>query len=352
MNLRRSCACLAHFSASRSHLIAIATLPVACTGWFAAAAAGMVSTRKRSAAAADQQAVHATPKRVKAGSSSPAAGGSTPQARGLRGSPATAAGKQAGASVPRTGGSKVGAPDGLHMQPRRRSAIDRSWGRVRQLHLSRSTSTSPAPPPAGSRGAAFLAAAGIALPAADAPPKLSTKKESAVKARRPAAREEAAASKPAPASAPRRNPLLQQELPRKLQALLDMFGESLGQGGLAAGCGDRVGWVLVGAQLNPLCWRAFFWPLANPPAQVQPPHLPGPLLHCSAAGLQTVYEVMRKRGQRTTFQNMRQAVEEASGRRFLVRRACPATLENAARVGVLAVVGAHVAAIMCPTCVS
>lgn len=38
-----------------------------------------------------------------------------------------------------------------------------------------------------------------------------------------------------------------------------------------------------------------------------------------AAGLQTVHEVMRKRGQRTTFQNIRQAVEEASGRRFLVR---------------------------------
>ena len=28
---------------------------------------------------------------------------------------------------------------------------------------------------------------------------------------------------------------------------------------------------------------------------------------------------MRKRGQRTTYQHMRQAVEEASGRRFLVR---------------------------------
>jgi hypothetical protein len=27
---------------------------------------------------------------------------------------------------------------------------------------------------------------------------------------------------------------------------------------------------------------------------------------------------MRKRGQRTTYQHMRQAVEEASGRRFLV----------------------------------
>lgn len=35
--------------------------------------------------------------------------------------------------------------------------------------------------------------------------------------------------------------------------------------------------------------------------------------------MQTIYEVMRKRGQRTTYQNMRQAVEEASGRRFLVR---------------------------------
>lgn len=54
------------------------------------------------------------------------------------------------------------------------------------------------------------------------------------------------------------NPLLQQALPRQLSALLDMF-----------------------------------------------------------ASMQTIYEVMRKRGQRTTYQNMRQAVEEASGRRFL-----------------------------------
>ncbi|PRW58263.1 CDT1 chloroplastic [Chlorella sorokiniana] len=170
----------------------------------------VASTRKRTAAADDQPTAQPTLKRVKAGSSPAAAGSSTPQARGLHGSPATTSGKRAGASVPKT----------------------------------------------GSRGAAFLAAAGIALPTADAPPKLSTKKESAVKARRQAAQEEAAAAKPA---SPRRNPLLQQELPRKLQALLDMFG-----------------------------------------------------------GLQTVYEVMRKRGQRTTFQNMRQAVEEASGRRFLL----------------------------------
>ncbi len=61
-----------------------------------------------------------------------------------------------------------------------------------------------------------------AAPAADAPPKLSTKKESAAKARRVAAHEDAAATKPA---SPRRNPLLQQALPRKLQVLVDMFGE-------------------------------------------------------------------------------------------------------------------------------
>jgi hypothetical protein len=40
---------------------------------------------------------------------------------------------------------------------------------------------------------------------------------------------------------------------------------------------------------------------------------------------------MRKRGQRTTYQNMRQAVEEASGRRFLVRR----PLEESCGCGVL-----------------
>lgn len=33
-----------------------------------------------------------------------------------------------------------------------------------------------------------------------------------------------------------------------------------------------------------------------------------------------MYEVARKRGQRATYQNLRAAVEEASGRRFLVRR--------------------------------
>ena len=56
---------------------------------------------------------------------------------------------------------------------------------------------------------------------------------------------------------------------------------------------------------------------AQPPTITNSPVLaPFPL---PAAGLQTVHEVMRKRGQRTTFQNMRQAVEEASGRRFLVR---------------------------------
>ncbi|KAI7838998.1 hypothetical protein COHA_007238 [Chlorella ohadii] len=173
----------------------------------------VVSTRKRAAAEAVQPAARATPKRLKAGGSPAAAGGSTPQPRGLHGSPATTPAKNTGTSVPKK----------------------------------------------GSRGAAFLAAAGIAMPAApaaDAPPKLSTKKESAAKARRVAAHEDAAATKPA---SPRRNPLLQQALPRKLQVLVDMF-----------------------------------------------------------AGLQTVYEVMRKRGQRTTFQNMRQAVEEASSRRFLM----------------------------------
>lgn len=46
---------------------------------------------------------------------------------------------------------------------------------------------------------------------------------------------------------------------------------------------------------------------------------PALLLPPGAGGLQTVYEVARKRGQRTTYQNLRTAVEEASGRRFLVR---------------------------------
>jgi len=33
----------------------------------------------------------------------------------------------------------------------------------------------------------------------------------------------------------------------------------------------------------------------------------------------TVYEMLRRRGKRTTFSNMKAAVEEASGRRFMVR---------------------------------
>ena len=48
-----------------------------------------------------------------------------------------------------------------------------------------------------------------------------------------------------------------------------------------------------------------------------------------------MYEVMRKRGQRTTYQHMRQAVEEASGRRFLVRT-LPSTAARSAGAGWLA----------------
>lgn len=66
------------------------------------------------------------------------------------------------------------------------------------------------------------------LPSAEQAPRLSTKKESATKARRQA-EEEAAAPAPdallrAAATAPQRNPLLDQALPGKLAALLDMFG--------------------------------------------------------------------------------------------------------------------------------
>ncbi len=75
----------------------------------------VVSTRKRAAAEAVQPAARATPKRLKAGGSPAAAGGSTPQARGLHGSPATTPAKNTGTSVPKKGGSAVGSFDGLHM---------------------------------------------------------------------------------------------------------------------------------------------------------------------------------------------------------------------------------------------
>lgn len=81
----------------------------------------VASTRKRSAAAADQPATQATPKRVKAGSSPAAAAGSTPRARGLHGSPAGTPAKQGAASVPKKGGSAAGARDGEHIALRRRS---------------------------------------------------------------------------------------------------------------------------------------------------------------------------------------------------------------------------------------
>lgn len=80
----------------------------------------------------------------------------------------------------------------------------------------------------------------------------------------------------------------------------------------------------VGRRLAPQPTFLPAWPVCPPPClAVCTCHLAHTLLlrcshRCSAAGLQTVYEVMRKRGQRTTFQNMRQAVEEASSRRFLV----------------------------------
>jgi hypothetical protein len=73
---------------------------------------------------------------------------------------------------------------------------------------------------AGSRGAAFLAAAGISLPSAASPPKLPTKRDSAIKAAR-----QAEAAAPLSSAKRRRNPLVDQSLPKKLSALLDMFGE-------------------------------------------------------------------------------------------------------------------------------
>ncbi|KAL4430779.1 hypothetical protein ABPG75_006035 [Micractinium tetrahymenae] len=182
----------------------------------------MVATRKRAAAAAEQAAEEAAPKRSKVGTDS--------RRRKSAGSPA--------ASSP-----PAELPFGSTAKP----------GGARVLKK-------------GSRGAAYLSAAGIALsspPASPAvalkPPTLSSKKESAAKAARLAEVQAAAPASLLRSAGARRNPLMRQALPSKLTALLDMF-----------------------------------------------------------AGLQTVYEVARKRGQRTTYQNLRAAVEEASGRRFLL----------------------------------
>eukprot|EP00887_Chlorella_sp_A99_P005352 scaffold1.g5352.t1 len=118
--------------------------------------------------------------------------------------------------------------------------------------------------PKSRRGAAMLAAAGVPLPAAASPPRLSTKKEysahkAAQAAERPESQERGGSVAP-PASQQRpRDPLLLQCLPKKFEVLVDMF-----------------------------------------------------------AALQTVHEMMRRRGGRTTYQTMREAVEEACGRRFLM----------------------------------
>ena len=122
------------------------------------------------------------------------------------------------------------------------------------------------------------------LPGAASPPKLSTKKASAAKAARLVA-----GDAPAPLAAPRsaakpRNPLLGQELPRKLAALLDMFGERAGWCGECGECGElalraRCG---VGRAADAASPRRACEPLSSFPAHL-PTRLPALPPACSRA---------------------------------------------------------------------
>lgn len=139
-----------------------------------------------------------------------------------------------------------------------------------------------------------------------------------------------------------------QALPPKLTCLLDMFGE-VAHGQQCVQCPSLAATATFGtpgmgrphsgyahyasrvATSRLKAWKPLLCQFdPHIPARSIYPLLPSapalsPSLH-TAAGLQTVYEVARKRGQRATYQNLRAAVEEASGRRFLVR-SLPPTLQ-------------------------
>lgn len=174
-----------------------------------------VLTRKRASAAADGPPSASSAKRSRTASSSPLAATPTRRSPAGAGSPRASRPRQKASSVPKKGGlfeSSLLAATALSAATSRRLAFE------------------PFPNPsvgcAGSRGAAFLAAAGIAVPAASPLPAATTQPQLVTKG--------GSAVKPQLLSVPRsrskaNNPLLQQELPRQLSALLDMFGEGCGR---------------------------------------------------------------------------------------------------------------------------
>ena len=175
----------------------------------------------------------------------------------------------------------------------------------------------------------MLAAAGASLPAAASPPRLSTKKESVAKARllgmdvedregdgpsaaRAAGSEPSSLSTVADGAAVRRSrdPLLAQGLPRKFMALEDMFG----------GCGKKRHLSTCLSSIVLMLCIAHLPALPCPAATRLLRRCSGPALPLRppAAALQTVHEMMRRRGGRTSYQALRGGVEEACGRRFLL----------------------------------
>ena len=126
-------------------------------------------------------------------------------------SPGPSSATRGHAAVPKKGGLPAATADAVHASRRRCRC---------QTPAAHPLFLPPGLAAAGSRGAAFLAAAGISLPSAASPPKLPTKRDSAIKAAR-----QAEAAAPLSSAKRRRNPLVDQSLPKKLSALLDMFGE-------------------------------------------------------------------------------------------------------------------------------
>lgn len=192
-----------------------------------------VSTRKRASAAADEQpaAAQATHKRARTSRGSPKRAAAAPSP------PQQAASPPAAAPAARAPVVKKGEPPrcccSFACSPPPPPCCRLLPPVGRPVRCPCTALPPPSLPRAGSRGAAYLACAGVAAPLAqDAPaaaeaPRLSTKKESAVKAARRAA-DEADAPPSVLRSEPRRNPLLRQELPAKLNVLLDIFGERAG----------------------------------------------------------------------------------------------------------------------------